>query len=128
MSLRTLIGDVLMKLTDTDPTPAAPLATDPWNYLLAQQLDNPGLNNPAREPAELQRRTLAAFPALSPADVGKIMQELEQLYKQAYDLGSQVNRQQLMEQDANRGLKQAFPQINAANSQKLMLRCLVDTR
>ena len=117
-----------MKLTDTEPSPTAPLATDPCNYLLAQQLDNPGLNNPAREPAELQRRTLAAFPALSPADVETIIQQLEPLYKQAYDLGSQVNRRQLTEHDADKHLKQAFPQINAANLQKLMLRCLVDTR
>ena len=128
MSVRTLISNLLMKLTDIETSTSELSATDPWNYCLAQQLDNPGLNNPAREPSALQRRVMAAFPKLTTAEAEAILQQLEPLYKLAYDLGSLVNCQQLTEQAASTRLKEAFTQINADNLQKLMLQSLVNTR
>ena len=74
MSLRILVGNRVMKLTDTGPLPTEPLATNPWNYLLAQQLNNPGL-----KPAELQQRMLVVFPTLLPAAAEVIIQQLEPL-------------------------------------------------
>jgi hypothetical protein len=128
MSLRTLIGDILMKLTDAGSAPTEPLATDPLNYLLAQQLNNPGLNNPAREPAELQRRTRNAFPAISQAEYEAISQQLEAAQHLAFDLASAVNRQQLTQWEARERLGHAVPELNAANLSQLLIQNLVGTR
>lgn len=124
MGWRELLSGLLSKATAAQP----PAGADPWNYVLAQQLDNRGLDNPARQPAELLRRVRLAFPALPAAEAAAIIEQLPLVYQTGYELGQQVNRQQLAESSATERLQQAFPQISPDNLRKLMGQVLLNTR
>lgn len=119
---------MLMKLTEPDPSSTSPDAPDPFNYALAQQLGNPGLNNPAREPSELKRRMLAAFPALLPVEAESVLKRLDPLYTLARYLASGVNQRALTEDEGHKRLAHAFPQANSENLSKLLVQSLVGTR
>ena len=124
----TFIGDLIMKLSDGALPQLTAEAKDPWNFILAQQLDHRELKIPVLEPAELVRRAQAAFPDLSATKATAILEELDQMHRKAYELGHQVNSQQQSQLAAYDELSAAFPTLNSANRGRVMIQSLINTR
>ena len=123
MDWRALIGNLLMKVGDSLPAPAAPVFADPFNYALASLLQDS-----RRAPAALLPAVQEKFPAVTPASYSAICQQIDAAYTLAADLASAVNQRHLSQDDASERLQRAFPQMEPANVGSLLLQNLVGTR
>ena len=123
MSLRTIIGNLLMKATDAITLPAELAKTNPFNFALDQHR-----KRPRSGAAEALASLRATFPSLSRAEAELILQQVDLLQRKAGELASQVNRHSLTEQDAKANLQQAFPQIDQDNLASVLMQKLIDTR
>lgn len=123
MSLKKIIGSLLMHATDAIALPAEPTKTDPFNFAMDQRLQRP-----RRAAAELLASLQGAFPSLPHAEAQAIMQQIDLLQNEAGEAASQVNRRLLSEAAAKAQLKQAFPQIDQGNLASVMMQNLIDTR
>lgn len=123
MGWRAIIGNLLMKVGDSLPVPATPVFADPFNYTLASLLQDS-----RRAPAALLPAVQEEFPQVTPAAYAAICQQINAAYTLAADLASAVNQRQLSQDEASDRLKQAFPQMEAANVGSLLLQNLVGTR
>jgi hypothetical protein len=123
MNWRNVIGSLLMKAGDSLPEPAAEVYTDPFNYTLASSLQDS-----LRTPNALQTAVQQEFPGIRPTDYAALRQQIADAYALAADLASEVNKQQLTQATARERLKQAYPQMAAANLASLLLQNLLGTR
>jgi hypothetical protein len=117
--------DTLSSLFGQAPPAPAP---DARNFLLARQLAERGLDNPARQPAALLAAAQAAFPGLTATAGQALLHELDEVQRRAYDLASAVNRHELAEAEAHQQLQAAFPQLTPDNRRRLLTQALINTR
>ena len=123
MGWRDIIGNLLMKAGDAIPAPKERVIADPFNYVL-----NRLLQNGHRSPTELLADVQAVFPTVTPAEGNKIIHQIGLLQNMAFDFASEVNKQQISEDSARERIKQAYPQIDAANLSRLLMQGLIGTR
>lgn len=123
MNWRDIVGNLLMKVGDSLPTPAAQVYTDPFNYTLARLLHG---SQPV--PAALLAAVQEKFPEVTPAGYTALCQQLDAAYTLAASLASAVNKNQLSQATARERLRQAHPQMAPANLGSLLLHNLIGTR
>ena len=123
MSLRTIFGDLLIKMRNITPPSAKQRINDPLNYLADCYLH-----------ADQHSRTALivegkrTFPSLSQADAEAVVLRIYDLQNKAAELATEVNRQQLTQQLAHAQLAEAFPGFSAANVASILMKNLIDSR